>query len=144
MAEDGTGGELLLEERAPFPAATAPLAQPERGSLGSLDRVARRSPSVDSARKEPRWRDPELPEVLAMLRHPVDPVKANAAAYLQHLCFENEDIKQCVWQRRGCHWSWCCWTTRGQRCSTGPAGHCATSPTARTQTTRLPSDTVGH
>ncbi|XP_058512767.1 splicing regulator ARVCF isoform X2 [Ochotona princeps] len=101
MAEDGTGGELLLEERAPFPAATAPLAQPERGSLGSLDRVARRSPSVDSARKEPRWRDPELPEVLAMLRHPVDPVKANAAAYLQHLCFENEGIKRRVRQLRG-------------------------------------------
>ncbi|NP_001403498.1 splicing regulator ARVCF isoform 6 [Mus musculus] len=91
----------LIEERPPFPAATAPLAQPERGSLGSLDRVVRRSPSVDSTRKEPRWRDPELPEVLAMLRHPVDPVKANAAAYLQHLCFENEGIKRRVRQLRG-------------------------------------------
>ncbi|KAL1787181.1 armadillo repeat protein deleted in velo-cardio-facial syndrome isoform X1 [Sigmodon hispidus] len=91
----------LVDERPPFPAATAPLAQPERGSLGSLDRVVRRSPSVDSARKEPRWRDPELPEVLAMLRHPVDPVKANAAAYLQHLCFENEAIKRRVRQLRG-------------------------------------------
>nr|XP_010955256.1 PREDICTED: LOW QUALITY PROTEIN: armadillo repeat protein deleted in velo-cardio-facial syndrome [Camelus bactrianus] len=67
------GGEMM-EEGPPFPATTAPLAQPERGSLGSLDRAVRRSPSVDSARKEPRWRDPELPEVLAMLRHPVDPV----------------------------------------------------------------------
>ncbi|XP_049620553.1 splicing regulator ARVCF isoform X2 [Suncus etruscus] len=94
------GGELM-EERPPFPAVTAPLAQPERGSLGSLDRMVRRSPSVDSARKEPRWRDPELPEVLAMLRHPVDPVKANAAAYLQHLCFENEGIKRRVRQLRG-------------------------------------------
>ncbi|XP_036052193.1 armadillo repeat protein deleted in velo-cardio-facial syndrome isoform X4 [Onychomys torridus] len=91
----------LIDERPSFPAATAPLAQPERGSLGSLDRVVRRSPSVDSARKEPRWRDPELPEVLAMLRHPVDPVKANAAAYLQHLCFENEGIKRRVRQLRG-------------------------------------------
>ncbi|KAG8521955.1 Armadillo repeat protein deleted in velo-cardio-facial syndrome, partial [Galemys pyrenaicus] len=98
VADDG--GELM-EERPPFPAVTAPLAQPERGSLGSLDRVVRRSPSVDSARKEPRWRDPELPEVLAMLRHPVDPVKANAAAYLQHLCFENEGIKRRVRQLRG-------------------------------------------
>uniref|UniRef100_A0A5F9C844 ARVCF delta catenin family member n=1 Tax=Oryctolagus cuniculus TaxID=9986 RepID=A0A5F9C844_RABIT len=97
LADDG--GELL-EERPPFP-ATAPLAQPERGSLGSLDRAVRRSPSVDSARKEPRWRDPELPEVLAMLRHPVDPVKANAAAYLQHLCFENEGVKRRVRQLRG-------------------------------------------
>lgn len=91
----------LTDERPPFLAATAPLAQPERGSLGSLDRVVRRSPSVDSARKEPRWRDPELPEVLAMLRHPVDPVKANAAAYLQHLCFENEGVKRRVRQLRG-------------------------------------------
>ncbi|XP_012886955.1 PREDICTED: armadillo repeat protein deleted in velo-cardio-facial syndrome [Dipodomys ordii] len=98
VADDA--GELT-DERPPFPAATAPLAQPERGSLGSLDRVVRRSPSVDSARKEPRWRDPELPEVLAMLRHPVDPVKANAAAYLQHLCFENESIKRRVRQLRG-------------------------------------------
>ncbi|KAM4827491.1 splicing regulator ARVCF isoform 3-T3 [Thomomys bottae] len=96
---DDTGE--LTDERPPFPAATAPLAQPEQGSLGSLDRVVRRSPSVDSARKEPRWRDPELPEVLAMLRHPVDPVKANAAAYLQHLCFENESIKRRVRQLRG-------------------------------------------
>ncbi|VFV29521.1 armadillo repeat protein deleted in [Lynx pardinus] len=65
-------------------------------SYGSLSRGL-----VDSARKEPRWRDPELPEVLAMLRHPVDPVKANAAAYLQHLCFENEGIKRRVRQLRG-------------------------------------------
>ncbi|XP_059884548.1 splicing regulator ARVCF isoform X1 [Delphinus delphis] len=98
VADDG--GELM-EERPPFPATTAPLAQPEHGSLGSLDRAVRRSPSVDSARKEPRWRDPELPEVLAMLRHPVDPVKANAAAYLQHLCFENEGVKRRVRQLRG-------------------------------------------
>lgn len=91
----------MMEERPPFPATTAPLAQPERGSLGSLDRMVRHSPSVDSARKEPRWRDPELPEVLAMLRHPVDPVKANAAAYLQHLCFENEGVKRRVRQLRG-------------------------------------------
>ncbi|XP_047417762.1 splicing regulator ARVCF isoform X2 [Sciurus carolinensis] len=98
VADDA--GELT-DERPLYPAATAPLAQPERGSLGSLDRVVRRSPSVDSAHKEPRWRDPELPEVLAMLRHPVDPVKANAAAYLQHLCFENEGVKRRVRQLRG-------------------------------------------
>ena len=36
-----------------------------------------------------------------MLRHPVDPVKANAAAYLQHLCFENEAVKRRVRQLRG-------------------------------------------
>ncbi|OWK14352.1 ARVCF [Cervus elaphus hippelaphus] len=42
VADDG--GELM-EERPPFPAAAAPLAQPERGSLGSLERAVRHSPS---------------------------------------------------------------------------------------------------
>ena len=70
--------------------------------MASLDRMAgRRSPSVDSMRKDPRWRDPDLPEVIAMLGHPIDPVKSNAAAYLQHLCYENDRIKQEVRQLRG-------------------------------------------
>ncbi|XP_072289173.1 ARVCF delta catenin family member b isoform X3 [Eucyclogobius newberryi] len=76
---------------------SAPLAQPERGSMASLDRMGgRRSPSIDSIRKDPRWRDPDLPEVIAMLGHPIDPVKSNAAAYLQHLCYENDKIKNDV------------------------------------------------
>ncbi|XP_053725559.1 ARVCF delta catenin family member b isoform X5 [Synchiropus splendidus] len=81
---------------------SAPLAQPERGSMASLDRMAgRRSPSIDSIRKDPRWRDPDLPEVIAMLGHPIDPVKSNAAAYLQHLCYENDKIKKDVRQLKG-------------------------------------------
>uniref|UniRef100_A0A3Q1JZM7 ARVCF delta catenin family member n=1 Tax=Anabas testudineus TaxID=64144 RepID=A0A3Q1JZM7_ANATE len=80
----------------------SPLAQPERGSMASLDRMGgRRSPSIDSIRKDPRWRDPDLPEVIAMLGHPIDPVKSNAAAYLQHLCYENDKIKKDVRQLKG-------------------------------------------
>ncbi|KAK0141941.1 Armadillo repeat protein deleted in velo-cardio-facial syndrome [Merluccius polli] len=96
----------LMDERHPYLHGmySAPLAQPERGSLASLDRMGgggRRSPSVDSIRKDPRWRDPDLPEVIAMLGHPIDPVKSNAAAYLQHLCYENDKIKKDVRQLKG-------------------------------------------
>ncbi|XP_075955236.1 splicing regulator ARVCF [Anarhichas minor] len=50
--------------------------------------------SLDSIRRDPRWRDPNLHEVISMLSHPMDPVKSNAAAYLQHLCYESDRIKQ--------------------------------------------------
>uniref|UniRef100_A0A8C6U098 ARVCF delta catenin family member n=1 Tax=Neogobius melanostomus TaxID=47308 RepID=A0A8C6U098_9GOBI len=74
----------------------------KQGSMASLDRMGgRRSPSIDSIRKDPRWRDPDLPEVIAMLGHPIDPVKSNAAAYLQHLCYENDKIKKDVRQLKG-------------------------------------------
>ncbi|XP_034048073.1 armadillo repeat protein deleted in velo-cardio-facial syndrome homolog isoform X2 [Thalassophryne amazonica] len=57
--------------------------------------------SLDSIRRDPRWRDPNLHEVISMLSHPMDPVKSNAAAYLQHLCYENDHIKQEVRQLNG-------------------------------------------
>ncbi|XP_071193388.1 splicing regulator ARVCF-like isoform X2 [Salvelinus alpinus] len=57
--------------------------------------------SLDSIRKDPCWRDPNLSEVITMLSHPMDPVKSNAAAYLQHLCYENDRIKQDVRQLKG-------------------------------------------
>ncbi|XP_058888727.1 splicing regulator ARVCF-like isoform X3 [Acipenser ruthenus] len=93
----------LIDERHPYLQGiyTAPLAQPERGSMASLDRMGRHSPSIDSMRKDPRWRDPDLPEVIAMLGHPIDPVKSNAAAYLQHLCYENDRIKKDVRHLKG-------------------------------------------
>lgn len=94
----------MIDERHPYIHGmySAPLAQPERGSMASLDRMGgRRSPSIDSIRKDPRWRDPDLPEVIAMLGHPIDPVKSNAAAYLQHLCYENDKIKKDVRQLKG-------------------------------------------
>uniref|UniRef100_A0A668AEW2 ARVCF delta catenin family member b n=1 Tax=Myripristis murdjan TaxID=586833 RepID=A0A668AEW2_9TELE len=77
----------LIDERHPYIHGmySAPLAQPERGSMASLDRMGGR----------------HLPEVIAMLGHPIDPVKSNAAAYLQHLCYENDKIKKDVRQLKG-------------------------------------------
>ncbi|KAM4601972.1 plakophilin-4-like [Polymixia lowei] len=63
---------------------------------GLVDRVATRSPSIDSIHKDPRefaWRDPELPEVIHMLQHHFPSVQANAAAYLQHLCYGDNRVK---------------------------------------------------
>ncbi|KAL7986843.1 hypothetical protein Chor_013126 [Crotalus horridus] len=99
--EDPIESEIV--ERIPYlhGSYAAPLAQPERGSMASIDRLGKRSPSIDSIRKDPRWRDPDLPEVIAMLSHPIDPVKSNAAAYLQHLCYENDKIKKDVRHLKG-------------------------------------------
>lgn len=41
-----------------------------------------------------RWRDPDLHEVIAFLNNPNPVVKANAAAYLQHLCYNSDPVKQ--------------------------------------------------
>ncbi|NWU57099.1 PKP4 protein, partial [Dromas ardeola] len=60
------------------------------------DEGTTRSPSIDSIQKDPRqfaWRDPELPEVIHMLQHQFPSVQANAAAYLQHLCFGDNKVK---------------------------------------------------
>ncbi|KAI1898266.1 hypothetical protein AGOR_G00070560 [Albula goreensis] len=62
----------------------------------ALDDGATRSPSIDSIHKDPRefaWRDPDLPEVIHMLQHQFPSVQANAAAYLQHLCFGDNGVK---------------------------------------------------
>lgn len=64
----------------------APLAQGERGSMASLDSTLRKGPANTT------WRQPELPEVIAMLNYRLDPVKSNAAAYLQHLTFKNDKV----------------------------------------------------
>ncbi|CAM9412538.1 unnamed protein product [Lampetra planeri] len=55
-----------------------------------------RQPSLDSIHKDPRefaWRDPDLPEVIQMLQHEFPSVQANAAAYLQHVCFGDDLVK---------------------------------------------------
>uniref|UniRef100_A0AAQ4PH87 Plakophilin 4 n=1 Tax=Gasterosteus aculeatus aculeatus TaxID=481459 RepID=A0AAQ4PH87_GASAC len=62
----------------------------------AVDDGANRSPSIDSIQKDPRefaWRDPELTEVIHMLQHHFPSVQANAAAYLQHLCFGENRVK---------------------------------------------------
>ncbi|XP_064602948.1 catenin delta-2-like isoform X3 [Liolophura sinensis] len=40
-----------------------------------------------------RWRNPDLQEVIELLRNPNDEIKANAAAFLQHLCYMDNDMK---------------------------------------------------
>lgn len=41
-----------------------------------------------------RWRDPNLTEVISFLSNPNNLIKANAAAYLQHLCYMDDPNKQ--------------------------------------------------
>lgn len=45
-------------------------------------------------RQTMRWRDPNLSEVISFLNNPNNIVKANAAAYLQHLCYMDDPNKQ--------------------------------------------------
>ncbi|CAF90038.1 unnamed protein product, partial [Tetraodon nigroviridis] len=42
-----------------------------------------------------------LPEVIAMLNYRLDPVRSNAAAYLQHLTFKNDKVKSDVRRLKG-------------------------------------------
>ncbi|XP_035993043.1 catenin delta-1 isoform X4 [Fundulus heteroclitus] len=72
----------------------APLAQGERGSVASLDTLRKGPPPGG-------WRQPELPEVIAMLNYRLDPVRSNAAAYLQHLTFKNDKVKSDVRRMKG-------------------------------------------
>jgi hypothetical protein len=55
--------------------------------------LRRRSPSIDTEFREQRWRDPDLQEVIEYLSHTSDVIKENAAAYLQHLCYNDDNIK---------------------------------------------------
>ncbi|XP_062283055.1 catenin delta-1 [Scomber scombrus] len=73
----------------------APLAQGERGSMASLDSTLRKGPGPGG------WRQPELPEVIAMLNYRLDPVRSNAAAYLQHLTYKNDKVKSEVRRLKG-------------------------------------------
>lgn len=41
-----------------------------------------------------RFRDPDLHEVINFLSNPNNVVKANASAYLQHLCYMDDPMKQ--------------------------------------------------
>ncbi|XP_022311231.1 uncharacterized protein LOC111116519 isoform X2 [Crassostrea virginica] len=51
----------------------------------------RQTPSVHGEGNS--WRPPDLQEVIDYLSHPNTQVKANAAAYLQHLCYTDQDVK---------------------------------------------------
>ncbi|XP_062972976.1 catenin delta-1 isoform X1 [Elgaria multicarinata webbii] len=86
---------MLLDDMARDQYYWAPLAQHERGSLASLDSLRKGGPPSGN------WRQPELPEVIAMLGFRLDAVKSNAAAYLQHLCFRNDKVKTEVRKLKG-------------------------------------------
>uniref|UniRef100_A0A8C2WIH6 Catenin delta 1 n=1 Tax=Cyclopterus lumpus TaxID=8103 RepID=A0A8C2WIH6_CYCLU len=75
----------------------APLAQGERGSMASLDSTLRKGPGPGPS----GWRQPELPEVIAMLNYRLDPVRSNAAAFLQHLTYKNDKVKCDVRRLKG-------------------------------------------
>ncbi|NWR78927.1 PKP4 protein, partial [Centropus unirufus] len=82
----------------PYRAVPYRLPEPGYSRLHAVpaDDGTTRSPSIDSIQKDPRqfaWRDPELPEVIHMLQHQFPSVQANAAAYLQHLCFGDNKVK---------------------------------------------------
>ncbi|XP_047222649.1 catenin delta-1 isoform X4 [Girardinichthys multiradiatus] len=85
---DLSGGDLY------YFAGGAPLAQGERGSVASLDTLRKGPPTGG-------WRQPELSEVIAMLNYRLDPVRSNAAAYLQHLTFRNDAVKSKVRRLKG-------------------------------------------
>jgi len=48
----------------------------------------------EQAQAQMRWRDPNLTEVISFLNNPNNVIKANAAAYLQHLCYMDDPNKQ--------------------------------------------------
>lgn len=52
----------------------------------------RNTPSIQGGTM--RWRSPDLQEVIDYLSHPSDAIKANAAAYLTHLSYMDDGIKQ--------------------------------------------------
>ncbi|XP_076871651.1 plakophilin-4 isoform X3 [Brachyhypopomus gauderio] len=98
----------LRYQRGAYPMPThtdtyrSSLYRPTDGSYGrhgvgvNNNISATRSPSIDSIHKDPRefaWRDPELTEVIRMLQHHFPSVQANAAAYIQHLCYGDNRIK---------------------------------------------------
>ncbi|XP_035753810.1 catenin delta-1 [Egretta garzetta] len=87
--------DMLVDEVAPDRYYWAPLAQHERGSLASLDSLRKGGPAPSN------WRQPDLPEVIAMLSFRLDAVKSNAAAYLQHLCYRNDKVKTEVRKLKG-------------------------------------------
>ncbi|XP_063789759.1 plakophilin-4 isoform X3 [Pseudophryne corroboree] len=91
-----TGSATYAEPYRSMPYRVSESGYSRMPQAGPVDDGTTRSPSIDSIQKDPRefaWRDPELPEVIHMLQHHFPSVQANAAAYLQHLCFGDHKIK---------------------------------------------------
>lgn len=86
---------------APYPHPTRPIMEegPPDEPPTESQYPPPRHPHLDSASvtaedRDVRWRDPDLHEVVEFLSHPNNVVRANAAAYLQHLCYMDDNIKQ--------------------------------------------------
>merc|ERR1719312_852611 len=66
-------------------------------SVGSSDHNRNQTPQqsgMAGMRDAPvQWRDPDLHEVIEFLQNPNAVIKANAAAYLQHLCYMDDPVK---------------------------------------------------
>lgn len=63
-------------------------------SAGGGDPEAAAAAAAAAASAAMRWRDPNLTEVISFLNNPNNVIKANAAAYLQHLCYMDDPNKQ--------------------------------------------------
>ncbi|XP_070583279.1 catenin delta-1 isoform X8 [Erythrolamprus reginae] len=87
--------DMLVDDMARDQYYWSPMAQHDRGSLASLDSLRKGGPPPAN------WRQPDLPEVIAMLGFRLDAVKSNAAAYLQHLCYRNDKVKTDVRKLKG-------------------------------------------
>jgi len=76
----------------------APMNHP---GLGQLVNRPKSSVGSDHNKNQPgmsgmpgvQWRDPDLHEVIEFLQNPNSVIKANAAAYLQHLCYMDDPVK---------------------------------------------------
>lgn len=86
---------MLVDDMARDQYYWSPMTQHDRGSLASLDSLRKGGPPPAN------WRQPDLPEVIAMLGFRLDAVKSNAAAYLQHLCYRNDKVKTDVRKLKG-------------------------------------------
>lgn len=84
-----------------YSASPAPLGP--SGSLSMLipDGQQHGTPSHGSPHPHPQFRDPELPEVIEFLRNPSNVIKANAAAHLAHLAYNNDQMKSLTRQLNG-------------------------------------------
>ncbi|XP_037778301.1 uncharacterized protein LOC119575013 [Penaeus monodon] len=87
-----------VQHPAPLPHMSPPTPSLPPPPIQNHDNYAHpnllRSPSADSGAPRVRWRDPDLHEVIDFLSNPNNVVKANAAAYLQHLCYMDDPTKQ--------------------------------------------------
>ncbi|XP_064167571.1 plakophilin-4-like [Anguilla rostrata] len=88
-----TAGQQGTPGTARGPATAPPPDSSRSPRCGAVLPCASLCFSVLLSCREFAWRDPELPEVIHMLQHQFPSVQANAAAYLQHLCFGDNRVK---------------------------------------------------